>query len=60
MKKLLATALVLGAAATLSACESTSEGYHDLQPPYEQERTVGTDTTMTKKVERTYYKAQSK
>lgn len=42
MKKLIATVCILGSAALLSACASDDEGYRDLQPPYEQGRTVGT------------------
>lgn len=41
MKKLIATVCILGSAAILSACASDDEGYRDLQPPYEQGRTVG-------------------
>lgn len=41
MKKIIATVCILGSAALLSACESDGNGYRDLQPPYEQGRTVG-------------------
>ncbi len=41
MKKLLATALVLGSTLALTACDTTGSGYVDTQPPYAQERTVG-------------------
>ena len=42
MKKVIATVCILGSAAVLAACESDGNGYRDLQPPYEQGRTVGT------------------
>lgn len=42
MKKIIATVCILGSAALLSACETDSNGYRDLEPPYEQGRTVGT------------------
>ena len=67
MKKLLATLLVLGSGLTLAACESTSEGYRDLQPPYADDRTVGTEPEMPmkkyeapKRAERVFQKAQTK
>ena len=42
MKKLLAAVCVLGSTLALTACDSTGSGYVDTQPPYAQERTVGT------------------
>lgn len=42
MKKLLATVCVLGSTLALTACDTTGSGYVDTQPPYTQERTVGT------------------
>ena len=42
MKKLLATVCVLGSTLALTACDTTGSGYVDTQPPYAQERTVGT------------------
>lgn len=44
MKKLLAAVCVLGSTLALTACDSTGSGYVDTQPPYAQERTVGTPT----------------
>ncbi len=41
MKKLLATACILGSTLALTACDTTGSGYVDTQPPYAQERTVG-------------------
>ncbi|MFP4313043.1 MAG: hypothetical protein ACLFR0_01840 [Alphaproteobacteria bacterium] len=64
MKKLIATVCILGSAAMVSACSSTDEGYRDLQPPYEQGRTVG-DAPAPKPApvrasERTFRKVQMK
>ncbi len=42
MKKLLAAVCVLGSTLALTACDTTGSGYVDTQPPYAQERTVGT------------------
>ncbi|OFW87126.1 MAG: hypothetical protein A3J37_08355 [Alphaproteobacteria bacterium RIFCSPHIGHO2_12_FULL_45_9] len=41
MKKLLATACIIGSTLALTACDTTGSGYVDTQPPYAQERTVG-------------------
>ena len=41
MKKLLATALIIGASTTLAACADTGTGYIDTQAPYAEERTAG-------------------
>ena len=41
MKKLLAAVCVLGSTLALTACDTTGSGYVDTQPPYAQERTVG-------------------
>ena len=45
MKKLLATALILGASTTLAACADTGTGYIDTQAPYAEERTAGGTNT---------------
>jgi len=42
MKKLLATVCIIGSTLALTACDTTGSGYVDTQPPYAQERTVGT------------------
>lgn len=47
MKKLLAAVCVLGSTLALTACDSTGSGYVDTQPPYAQERTVGTGPVAT-------------
>lgn len=67
MKKILATILVFGSAATLSACSSDSVGNRDLQPPYAQGRTAGNapveevrSRPAPKRMERVYKKAQTK
>jgi len=44
MKKLLATACIIGSTLALTACDTTGSGYVDTQPPYAQERTVGAVT----------------
>ena len=41
MKKLLALALLAVASVSLTACESTGNGYVDNQAPYGDERTAG-------------------
>jgi len=40
MKKALATFCLIGGALTLTACDTTSLGDRDLQPPYAMERTA--------------------
>lgn len=44
MKKLLAGLCVLASTLSLAACDTSGSGYVDTQPPYAQERTVGTPT----------------
>lgn len=65
MKKLIAAVCILGSATLLSACTSDGEGYRDLQPPYEQGRTVGSSPAPVKPApapapERTFRKVQMK
>lgn len=62
MKKLIATVCILGSAALVSACTSDGDGYRDLQPPYEQGRTVGNSPAPepAPAPERTFRKVQMK
>jgi hypothetical protein len=47
MKKIVASLCLLGATMALAACDTTGMGYVDTQPPFTDERTVGTVPTAS-------------
>lgn len=59
MKKLLATACILGSVVALSACTSEGQGYKD-EAPYAVERTAGSQQKGAVEGERVFRASQTK
>ncbi len=54
MKKAFATLCLVGGALSLTACDTTSTGNRDLEPPYAQERTATYDNGAAPVASSTY------